>query len=129
MSARVIIGDCSTCKYQSHKAYCCTHDCSDCEINKVVDGEKYTCVCLQNTDKDYCEYYVQDLKYTRILPIEQLEKVARSYRAPSFANACLFAGRKVRVLEHDFNDNTARVQVFGIGIYWIYEGYIEEVCE
>lgn len=55
---RIDLGMCRTCKYSTLYSDICTNtDCNNCPLHHRVDRQFHTCVCLQETDFDYCEYY------------------------------------------------------------------------
>lgn len=53
------VGDCLNCKYLSiYYDECVSPEgCINCPLHKEVNGQFATCVCLQETELDYCEYF------------------------------------------------------------------------
>lgn len=59
---RTQVGDCYTCKYSSKRANMCASPsmCRTCKLNKPINGQFHHCICIQETELDYCEYYEKD---------------------------------------------------------------------
>lgn len=55
--SRSAIGDCENCKYGPYNGICRTPCHTDCPCYKETLNEFNNCICLQVTDKDYCEYF------------------------------------------------------------------------
>ena len=59
---RTKVGNCMSCKYSAHQPNMCNSpiDCKECSMYKPKYGQFNNCVCVQETELDYCEYYEKD---------------------------------------------------------------------
>lgn len=59
---RTKVGDCHTCKYSIERPNMCRSplSCKTCKLNKPKYGQFHNCICIQETELDYCEYYEKD---------------------------------------------------------------------
>ena len=56
---RCDVGDCHECLYGDPGPCCISRHC---KMFKQVDGQFHTCMCLQDTELEYCENFVQATK-------------------------------------------------------------------